>query len=140
MVIAAGVHHPTLMGVGNEAGAMGIVPLGEQDVPQFSRVLADSDLDGLFGAAVLKAFRPDAEVVFTHAAALRSGLVDHLIDRSTALVDLPFHPAVLTIYQVMFRCRAQSISSRHFWEPCELRRVTWRGRGTKDGQAAKILR
>lgn len=93
MVIAAGVHHPTLMGVGNEAGAMGIVPLGEQDVPQFSRVLADSDLDGLFGAAVLKAFRPDAEVVFTHAAALRSGLVDHLIDRSTALVDLPFHPA-----------------------------------------------
>ena len=84
MVIAAGVHHPTLMGMGNEADAMGIVPLGEQDVPQFSRVLADSDLDGLFGAAVLKAFLPDAEVVFTHAAALRSGLVDHLVDRSTA--------------------------------------------------------
>lgn len=62
-------------------------------MPAYSRILADSDMDGLFGAAVLKAFRPDAEVVFSHAAELRSGLVDDLIDRTTVLVDLPFHTA-----------------------------------------------
>ena len=62
-------------------------------MPAYSRILADSDMDGLFGAAVLKAFRPDAEVVFSHAAELRSGLVDDFIDRTTVLVDLPFHTA-----------------------------------------------
>lgn len=62
-------------------------------MPAYSRILADSDMDGLFGAAVLKAFRPEAEVVFSHAAELRSGLVDDLIDRTTVLVDLPFHTA-----------------------------------------------
>ena len=69
---------------------MAIRPLEADEVPAYSRILADSDMDGLFGAAVLKAFRPDAEVVFSHAAELRSGLVDDLIDRTTVLVDLPF--------------------------------------------------
>ena len=50
-------------------------------------------MDGLFGAAVLKAFRPEATVMFSHAAALRGGLVDDHIDRNTVLVDLPFHSA-----------------------------------------------
>lgn len=72
---------------------MAIRPLEADEVPAYSRILADSDMDGLFGAAVLKAFRPDAEVVFSHAAELRSGLVDDLIDRTTVLVDLPFHTA-----------------------------------------------
>ena len=72
---------------------MGILPLSVDEVPQYSRIVADSDMDGLFGAAVLKAFRPEAAVTFTHAAALRAGLVDEVIGRDTVLVDLPFHPA-----------------------------------------------
>jgi hypothetical protein len=72
---------------------MAIEALAEGEVPFYTRILADSDMDGLFGAAVLKAYRPEAEVVFTHAAALRSGMMDEHVDRHTALVDLPFHPA-----------------------------------------------
>ena len=55
------------------------------------RVVADSDLDGLMAAAVLKASKPEIEVHFAHPALLRSGNLDHLIDRQTAICDLPFH-------------------------------------------------
>ena len=58
---------------------MGIHPLSIEEVPPYNRIVADSDMDGLFGAAVLKAFRPDAVVTFTHAAALRAGLVDEAV-------------------------------------------------------------
>ena len=81
------------MDMGRRLLAMGIVPLRREEVPHYTRILADSDMDGLFGAAVLKAFRPDATVMFSHAAALRGGLNDGDIDRNTVLVDLPFHPA-----------------------------------------------
>ena len=56
------------------------------------RVVADSDLDGLMAAAVLKAAKPSLEVHFAHPALIRAGSVDHLIDRGTAICDLPFHP------------------------------------------------
>ncbi len=55
------------------------------------RVVADSDLDGLMAAAVLKASKPEIEVHFAHPALLRAGSIDHLIDRGTAICDLPFH-------------------------------------------------
>ena len=55
------------------------------------RVVADSDLDGLMAAAVLKASKPEIEVHFAHPALLRAGSIDHLIDRQTAICDLPFH-------------------------------------------------
>ncbi len=71
---------------------MGIEPLRSDEVPYYDRIVADSDLDGLMGAAVLKAYRPDAEVLFSHAAAVRGGLMDEYITSTTALVDLPFHP------------------------------------------------
>ncbi len=72
---------------------MTVLPLREDEVPEYTHIVADSDMDGLFGAAVLKAFRPEATVMFSHAAALRGGLVDDHIDRNTVLVDLPFHSA-----------------------------------------------
>ncbi len=92
MVITGG-KHPTLMDMGQCRLSMGIVPLRREEVPPYTRILADSDMDGLFGAAVLKAFRPEATVMFSHAAALRGGLDDEHIDRNTVLVDLPFHPS-----------------------------------------------
>ena len=55
------------------------------------RVVADSDLDGLMAAAVLKVSKPEIEVHFAHPALLRAGSIDHLIDRGTAICDLPFH-------------------------------------------------
>ena len=66
--------------------------LAEAGLPDFTSIVADSDLDGLCAAAVLKAANPKAVVHFAHAALIRSGSVDHLIDRHTAMVDLPFHP------------------------------------------------
>ena len=92
-MVITGVHHPTLMDMGGCHGTMTVVPLREDEVPEYTHIVADSDMDGLFGAAVLKAFRPEATVMFSHAAALRGGLVDDHIDRSTVLVDLPFHSA-----------------------------------------------
>lgn len=61
-------------------------PLGN-----ITRVVADSDLDGLMAAAVLKAAKPSIEVHFAHPALIRAGSIDHLIDRNTAICDLPFH-------------------------------------------------
>ena len=55
-------------------------------------VVADSDLDGLMAAAILKAAKPEIEVLFSHAALIRSGALDHIINENTALCDLPFHP------------------------------------------------
>ena len=56
-----------------------------------TRVVADSDLDGLMAAAVLKAAKPSIEVHFAHPALIRAGSIDYLIDRNTAICDLPFH-------------------------------------------------
>ena len=60
-------------------------------IPQFDRIVADSDFDGLCGAAILKRFNPHAEVIFSHAALIRSGSLDEVINEKTAIVDLPFH-------------------------------------------------
>jgi hypothetical protein len=60
-------------------------------LPNFKRIIADSDLDGLCAAAVLKSVNPNAEVIFAHAALIRSGAIDSQIDENTAIVDLPFH-------------------------------------------------
>ena len=66
--------------------------LKEAGLPEFTTIVADSDLDGLCAAAVLKAANPVATVHFAHAALVRSGTIDHLINHQTAMVDLPFHP------------------------------------------------
>ena len=60
--------------------------------PDVHRIIADSDLDGMCAAVVLKKAYPNAEVHFAHAALIRSGIIDDLIDEHTVTVDLPFHP------------------------------------------------
>ena len=65
--------------------------MGMAGLPNFKRIIADSDLDGLCAAAVLKTVNPNAEVIFAHAALIRSGAMDSQIDEHTAIVDLPFH-------------------------------------------------
>ena len=60
--------------------------------PEVRRIIADSDMDGMCAAVVLKKAYPHAEVHFAHAALIRSGIIDHLIDDYTVTVDLPFHP------------------------------------------------
>ncbi len=69
----------------------GIGVMGRAGLPNFKRIIADSDLDGLCAAAVLKTVNPNAEVIFAHAALIRSGAMDSQIDENTAIVDLPFH-------------------------------------------------
>ena len=65
---------------------------GYEKLPYFSRIIADGDLDGLIAAAIIKSHSPDAEVHFVHAAEIRSGMLDSIIDKNTAICDLPFHP------------------------------------------------
>ena len=66
---------------------------GAETFPEINRIVADSDLDGMCAAAVLLKAYPEAEVVFGHAAILRAGMLDDVIDSKTVTVDLPFHPA-----------------------------------------------
>ena len=55
------------------------------------RIVTDSDLDGVVTGAILRRWWPEAEVVFGHPGNLRAGMMDHLIDRHTAICDLPRH-------------------------------------------------
>tara|TARA_B100001175_G_scaffold317937_1_gene337879 strand:- start:7735 stop:8709 length:975 start_codon:yes stop_codon:yes gene_type:complete len=57
------------------------------------RIVTDSDLDGVVTASILRRWWPDSEVLFGHPGELRAGLIDHLMDRGTAVCDLPRHPA-----------------------------------------------
>ena len=65
--------------------------MSNQGIPQFDRIVADSDFDGLCGAAILKKYNQNAEVIFSHAALIRNGNMDSLIHSKTVIVDLPFH-------------------------------------------------
>ena len=71
---------------GNKEGMM------VEKLPHFSRIIADGDLDGLIAAAIIKSHSPNAEVHFVHAAEIRSGMLENIIDKETAICDLPFHP------------------------------------------------
>lgn len=55
------------------------------------KIITDSDLDGVVTAAILKRWWPDAEVIFGHPGNLRAGTMDEIIDRKTAICDLPRH-------------------------------------------------
>ena len=65
--------------------------MSNDTIPNFSKIIADSDFDGLCGAAILKKYNPSAEVIFSHAALIRSGSMNEYIDSETVIVDLPFH-------------------------------------------------
>lgn len=56
------------------------------------RIVTDSDMDGVVTASILRRWWPDSEVIFGHPGELRAGLMDHLMNRKTAVCDLPRHP------------------------------------------------
>ena len=56
------------------------------------RIVTDSDFDGVVTGSILRRWWPDSEVIFGHPGELRAGLMDHLMDRKTAVCDLPSHP------------------------------------------------
>jgi len=55
------------------------------------KIITDSDLDGIVTAAILKRWWPNADVIFGHPGNLRAGMMDGIIDRNTAICDLPRH-------------------------------------------------
>lgn len=59
---------------------------------EIHRIVTDSDLDGVVTGAILRRYWTKAEVVFGHPGQLRAGLLDEMIDRTTAICDLPMHP------------------------------------------------
>ena len=56
-------------------------------------IITDSDLDGVVTGAILRRWWPNAKITFGHPGNLRAGMMDHLIDRKTAICDLPRHPS-----------------------------------------------
>jgi len=59
---------------------------------EIRRIVTDSDLDGVVTGAILRRWWTEAEVIFGHPGELRAGLFDEVIDRWTAVCDLPVHP------------------------------------------------
>jgi hypothetical protein len=59
---------------------------------EIRRIVTDSDLDGVVTGAILRRWWTDAEVIFGHPGELRAGVYDGIIDRWTAVCDLPMHP------------------------------------------------
>jgi len=55
------------------------------------RIITDSDLDGVVTGAILRRWWPNTEIKFGHPGDLRAGMMDHLINRKTAICDLPRH-------------------------------------------------
>ena len=55
------------------------------------RIVTDSDLDGVVTGAILRRWWTDADVIFGHPGELRAGVFDEVIDRWTAVCDLPMH-------------------------------------------------
>lgn len=55
------------------------------------KIIADGDLDGLIAASILSMYHTEAETIFAHAAEIRNGNLDNIIDKNTAICDLPFH-------------------------------------------------
>jgi hypothetical protein len=76
---------------------LGLMDMSTEDTPlagiEIERIVTDGDLDGVMTAAILRRLWPDVEIVFSNPGAIRSGLMDHLIDSKTAICDLPAHPA-----------------------------------------------
>ncbi|MAO69882.1 MAG: hypothetical protein CL983_02235, partial [Euryarchaeota archaeon] len=58
---------------------------------KIEKIVADGDLDGLIAASILKSYFSNVETIFAHAAEIRNGNLDHIIDSKTAICDLPFH-------------------------------------------------
>lgn len=58
---------------------------------EIRRIVTDSDLDGVVTGAILRRWWTDAEVIFGHPGELRAGVFDEMIDRWTAICDLPMH-------------------------------------------------
>ncbi len=66
--------------------------MADIDELEITRILTDSDLDGVLSGAILLRRWPEAEVVFGHPGALKNGLYDDFINSETAICDLPYHP------------------------------------------------
>lgn len=58
---------------------------------EIRRIVTDSDLDGVVTGAILRRWWTDANVIFGHPGELRAGVFDGVIDRWTAVCDLPMH-------------------------------------------------
>ncbi len=56
-----------------------------------TNIITDSDLDGVVTGAILRRWWPNAEIRFGHPGNLRAGMMDDLINRNTAICDLPRH-------------------------------------------------
>ena len=60
-----------------------------QALEEITQAICDSDFDGLMAGAILRRVKPEINVIFSHAALIRSGAHDDIIARNTALMRPP---------------------------------------------------
>ena len=53
-----------------------------QALEDITQAICDSDFDGLMAGAILKRVKPEINVIFSHAALIRSGAHDDIIARN----------------------------------------------------------
>ena len=83
---------------------------------EITRILTDSDLDGVLSGAILLRRWPEAEVVFGHPGALKNGLYDDFINNQTAICDLPYHPKCGLSIDHHLSNKPESESEVRVWE------------------------
>ena len=82
-----------------------------------SRIVTDGDLDGIASAAILLRAFPDADVVFANPPGIRTGVFDDVIDRSTIICDLPFHPNAGAVIDHHLTNKKSESEVLDFWRP-----------------------
>ena len=61
-----------------------------QALEEITQAICDSDFDGLMAGAILRRVKPEINVIFSHAALIRSGAHDDIIARNTAYATSRF--------------------------------------------------
>lgn len=67
---------------------------GKNFISQYSvtRIIIDSDFDGVMCGAILRLVFPQAEILQSHASEIQEGKIDHLLNKETLIADLRYSP------------------------------------------------
>jgi len=69
---------------------------GKNFISKYSvtRIVVDSDFDGVMCGAILRLVFPRAEILQSHASEVQEGKIDHLLNKKTLIADLRYSPKV----------------------------------------------
>ncbi|MCA9382996.1 hypothetical protein KC909_01395 [Candidatus Dojkabacteria bacterium] len=73
---------PTNISIGYDPAPVGKYPI--------SKILTDSDLDGVISGAILKTVYPEAQILQGEATGMEQGIYTSLVDKDTVIADLKY--------------------------------------------------